>query len=248
MRPDLQLLEDLSLGFAALPWENLTKFLKKHRGTADRLRMSQEVAEDHVRYGAGGTCFSLTNTLRRLVLDLGFHAYPVMADMRHGRNIHCGLLVDLDGRHYLLDPGYLVPVPIPLEPGETFRLPLPGRILEYRTVERTGRFELHTENARGERERRYLLRPWRIPEDDFLHHWRRSFDAPGMNGLYLNRIEGDRRISAHNHNLRIDDGRNKTNEKMRGSFAGKVSERFGIDDGLAQRAYAEWERARCRRE
>ena len=34
---------------------------------ADALRLSAEAIDDHVRYGTGGTCFSLTNALRRTV-------------------------------------------------------------------------------------------------------------------------------------------------------------------------------------
>jgi arylamine N-acetyltransferase len=251
VRADLRLLGDVSLAFSALPWENLTKFLKKHRGDLDpaaRLRRSEEVLRDHAEFGAGGTCFSLTNALRRIVADLGYDAFPAMADMRHGRNIHCALLVVLDGERYLLDPGYLVPEPVPLKPGKGARLTLPGRTLEYRPVEGCDEFELYTGNDRGETLRRYRLRPRTVPESDFHRHWIRSFDLPGMNGLHLNRIAGKARISAHDYNLRIDTGREKANEKLREGYVAKVSSRFGLDGGLVRSALSEWERIRCREE
>lgn len=248
-RPDLDLLEKVSYHFASLPWENLTKFLKKHGGherPVAMLRRSEEVMADHAALGAGGTCFSLTNTLRRILTDLGYHACPVMADMRHGANIHCALLVEMDDRRVLLDPGYLVAEPLPLRRDRPVSVRLPGRMLEYRPT-RSGEIELHSVSDRGEKRFRYRLKPRPIPHDEFIHHWLRSFAASGMNGLYLNKMTSEGRLAAHNLNLRIDNGRDKGNLNLRGCYVESVSARFGLASALVRQAYGEWERLRCRR-
>jgi arylamine N-acetyltransferase len=244
---DVALLERVSCNFAALPWENLTKFLKKHeqcRTGLGKLRRTREVMADHAALGSGGTCFSLTNALRRIMTDLGYHAYPVMADMKHGSNIHCALLVENDDRKFLLDPGYLVPEPVPLPREREVRIRLPGRTLSYRPTE-GGEIELHTTNDRGESVLRYRLRPSPIPDDEFCRFWLRSFDATGMNSLYLNKITTAGRISAHNLNLRIDDGTGKTNLKLQGRYVEGISDRFGIGSDLVRKAFEEWEKRRC---
>jgi arylamine N-acetyltransferase len=201
---------------------------------------------DHAELGTGGTCFSLTNALRRIVCDLGYHAYPVMADMRHGANIHCALLVHHEDRRWLLDPGYLVAEPVPLREDRAVRVRLPGRALDYRPAG-GGEIELHTINDRGEAQFRYRLRPYPVSEEEFVRFWLDSFDATGMNSLYLNKISPEGRLSAHNLNLRIDTGRDKVNLKLRGRYPEGISERFGINSELVQRALGEWERMRCRK-
>lgn len=268
-RPGLAQLGEVALHFASLPWENLTKLIRKHEcrdaseleGSlperirnvpgATQLRLSGEVMTDHAAFGAGGTCFSLTNALRRITTDLGYRVWPAMADMRHGANVHCVLVVELDGSRYLLDPGYLVAEPVPLRPGETTRIRFPGHALEYRASGRDGigsdAVELHTVNDRGEDLFRYRLRPDPVNDSEFVRFWVESFDAAGMNGLHLNRITGEERLSAHDLNLRIDNGRDKVNVKLRDGYVEKVSDRFGIDPELVRRAFGQWERTRCRR-
>lgn len=247
VHPDLRLLEKISSGFSHLPWENLTKLIKKHGSTSSKLRRSEEVMRDHAEMGTGGTCFSLTNTLRRILSDLGYNCYPVMADMRHGANIHCGLLVEHDKGKFLLDPGYLVAEPVPLPRDEPVVVRQPGQKMEYRPVERGNEIELRTINDRGEELVRYRLRPRRIPEPEFVRFWIESFGAPAMNSLYLNRISGARRLAAHNFNLRIDTGRDKFNLNLRDGYVERISQRFGIGSEIVSRAFDEWERLRCRR-
>jgi arylamine N-acetyltransferase len=268
-RPGLSQLGEIALQFASLPWENLTKLIRKHEPReaealeqplperirnvpgAGRLRLSAEVLEDHAAFGAGGTCFSLTNALRRITTDLGYRVWPAMADMRHGANVHCALVVELDGKRFLLDPGYLVAEPVPLRPGRTARLGFPGHALEYRGSGRGDSggdaVELHTVNDRGEDLFRYRLRPDAVSDADFVRFWVESFDATGMNGLHLNRFTSEGRLSAHDLNLRIDNGRDKVNVKLRDGYVDQVSDRFGIDPGLVRRAFGQWERIRCRR-
>lgn len=234
-RADLAQLGELLVRFQGLPWENLTKHLKKAP------RGSREVMEDNLRLGAGGTCFSLTNLLRRLCTDLGYHAYPVMADMRHGENIHCALVVELDGKRLLLDPGYLVAEPVSLIEGVAQSVQLPGHRLEYRPI--PAGFDLYTVNVRGDETFRYRLRTRAVDKEEFLGHWLASFED--MKGLHLNRLTSEGRLSAHNFNLRVDTGREKRNLKLKRDYPGLVARHFGIDSELAGRALEEW--ARCRR-
>jgi arylamine N-acetyltransferase len=245
--PELRLLEKVSYGFSHLPWENLTKLIKKHDPEGGKLRRSEEVMSDHAALGTGGTCFSLTNALRRILSDLGYHCYPVMADMKHGANIHCGLVVEHEKGSFLLDPGYLVAEPVPLPVDAAVMVRNPGQRLEYRPVANGSEIELHTVNDRGEEQLRYRMRPHRIPESEFVRFWTESFDAPAMNSLYLNRISGDCRLSAHNFNLRIDSGRDKFNLNLRDGYVEGISERFGIGSEIVGRAFDVWERSRCRR-
>jgi arylamine N-acetyltransferase len=169
-----------------------------------------------------------------------------MADMRHAPNIHCGLLVELDGQRFLLDPGYLVAEPVPLDRQRAVRVRLPGHTLEYRPLARSDVLELSTLNDRGESVPRYRLRARRVPEADFVRFWVASFEANGMNGLHLNRISGEGRLSAHDLNLRIDNGRDKVNVKLRDRYVATVADRFGIDRELVRRAFEAWAQNRCR--
>lgn len=64
-----QLLREVATAFARLPYENLTKIIKGHElaNPAQARRLPEEVVRDHLAFGTGGTCFSLTATLLHLV-------------------------------------------------------------------------------------------------------------------------------------------------------------------------------------
>jgi hypothetical protein len=68
-----------------------------------------------------------------------------------------------------------------------------------------------------------------------------------MNGLHLNRVTSEGRLSAHDLNLRVDSGRDKVNIKLRDGYVEKVADRFGVDRAVVRQAFEEWERQRCRR-
>ena len=262
-KPNKKLLAEISTNFAALPWENLSKYVRKHGLNEESvqdlpnelpeldgtqlLRQSTEVLQDHASLGTGGTCFSLTNALMKICSDLGFEVAPAMADMRHGENIHCGLVVFLDGKRYLLDPGYLVGEPIELIRGQKTLIGSPGHQVEYRPVEGRDEFELYTKNGRGDEVFRYRLRPEPVGFLQFLHHWIESFAANGMNGLHLNALTGEGRLSAHNLNLRVDTGHGKKNIKLKSGYVEKIAHHFGLSPKLVQLAYEEWEKRRWKR-
>ncbi|HLW67186.1 MAG TPA: hypothetical protein VKS79_17870 [Gemmataceae bacterium] len=104
----LDVLERVGHAFARLPYENLTKIIRQAEtgNTAEARRIPSEVLADHLQFGAGGTCFSLTATLLYLVRALGFEAQPILADRPYGTNTHCALLVWIVGEPHLLDQAF----------------------------------------------------------------------------------------------------------------------------------------------
>jgi hypothetical protein len=242
-RPDRGLLEDTCSAFARLPYENLTKLLRKLscRPGPERLRLADTVVEEHIRLRAGGTCFSLTNALADILGVFGFGARPVMGDMRHGPDIHCAVLVEMSFGEYLLDPGYLVSEPIPAREGGVSKVGSSSLAWE---LEAPGRMAMYAEGPLG-REKRCVMKLDRIGRDEFIGYWQKSFDAPGMNGLHLCRAEGGERFYAHNANLRIEGRAGRRNVRLKEDWAGSVQTLFGLDGKLAGDAHAAWSASRA---
>jgi len=227
--------------FSSVPWENLTKFLLRSSGEI-RPRMPEEVMESHVSHGTGGTCYSLTETLGRIICACGLSARPLTGHMNHGRNIHCALLVEGEAGRFILDPGYAVPGAVELDGRGTGELREPGRRMIWEPVE-TG-WELHTEEN-GIARRRYRLESRVLPRSEFLEYWRRSFEATGLNSLHLNRPGASGgRVSAHNGNLRIVKGCGSRNIKLGRDYAELIRQNFGVSPEVAEAAWNELQRQR----
>ena len=244
-RPDRDSLRMILSYFSHIPWENLTKFLiKAQRFPAEnRLRLADTVIGEHIEKGAGGTCFSLTESLGAILTFAGFQCRPVMADMNHGRNIHCALCVTAgDGSLFLADPGYLVPEPVLMEPGKTTQIETSLQTLVWEPSEGDNSFDLFSVDG-NVRNWRYRIRMDPVSSAEFRSHWQRSFDATGMNSLHLNRRSEGGRLSAHNLNLRRVTSGGNTNEKLKGSYPEKIEEYFGLNREIAESAEKEWRRS-----
>lgn len=113
--PDVDMLRRIVECYSNLPYENLTKIIKKFTAPSpeERLRGPVEVMAGYVNARTGGTCFSLTYCLGSILASAGYRSHPVMADMKRP-NIHCALVVELGGRRLLVDPGYLLGEPVEL--------------------------------------------------------------------------------------------------------------------------------------
>lgn len=244
-RPDRDSLQIILNHFSRIPWENLTKFLIKAQRFPEenRLRLADTVISEHIENGAGGTCFSLTETLGAILSSAGYQCHPVMADMNHGKNIHCALSVTTgDGMWFLADPGYLVPVPVLMESGKVSQVDTSLQTLVWEPSERGNSYDLYTVDG-DIRKWKYRIRMNPVSPAEFRNHWQRSFDAIGMNSLHLNCRNEDGRLSAHNLNLRRVDSRGNSNEKLRGSYPEKVEAYFGLSREIAEAAEKEWVRS-----
>lgn len=201
LRSDL--LNTVAAAFARLPYENLTKIIKEAEcgGSPQARRGPREVFSDHVALGTGGTCFSLTAAFLYLVRTLGYEAEPILADRRYGQSTHCALLVWIDGRPHLLDPGYLIVDPIPL-PGAERRLQTAFNELVLVPAPDREKMELRTIEGNGQRHRlTYKLRPVGAPE--FLRIWDESFGWEMMRYPLLTRTDHGKQLYMRGNHFQV---------------------------------------------
>jgi arylamine N-acetyltransferase len=190
-----QQLRELASAFAALPYENLTKIIKDSESVSHRAarRGPHEVLGGFLRWGAGGTCFSLTATLLHLVRSLGVEAEPILADRRYGVDTHCALVVWLDGQPHLLDPGYLITDPLPLSRSGGI-LDVATRFNQLQLVPRgAGQIELHTMEG-DHRRHRLTFKTSPVDATQFRRAWDASFDWDMMHYPLLTRVTADQQV------------------------------------------------------
>ena len=243
---DYDLLEHVIHEFSKLPYENLTKFIKKHGNYCklDKLRKPDEVIKNYTELGTGGTCFSLTNTLADILFTLGFECRPAMADMRHGKNIHCILIVETNKGSFLVDPGYLIHKPIQIIKGKETAVNVKEQEFILKPSNDINCYDLITSSNNGQIWR-YKLKDEIISSEEFTTHWINSFNDTGMNSLHLNILTDNYRFSVHNENLRIVGQNEKRNEKLKDNFSKKISTKFNINEQIIETAYKMWSDWHC---
>jgi arylamine N-acetyltransferase len=224
--PDLDMLRAIVCSYSNIPYENLTKIIKKFTApsTVLRLRGPEEVVGGFIERHTGGTCFSLTYCLGSILAGAGYECHPVMADMKRP-NIHCALVVRMNGRRYLIDPGYLLGEPVELM-GSAVAVSTAFGMVELRP--RSGeRYDLFTVTG-GEIKWRYRVKTVPIPRSLFLKYWQESFSLPMMNSIQLTKLTDRGHLYIRNHHLRLRRGEEKMNENIRRELELRIEREFGI--------------------
>lgn len=235
-----QLLREVATAFAKLPYENLTKIIKGREtsGVLKLRRLPDEVLADHWALGTGGTCFSLTATLLYLLRSLGWRAEPLLADRGYGANTHCALVVWIEDRPHLVDPGYLIVDPIPLDLRSETRLSTAfnERIL---TPQADGdKLDLSTA-GQGRETYRLTFKTSPVDEGEFLHAWDASFDWDMMRYPVLTRVRGGQQLylQGSRFQTRSRDAVQRQ-EIPNDELVGRIAAEFGLDQQIAARALA----------
>ena len=159
-----------------VPYENLTKIIKSDTLVNPRsaLRFPGEVLSDHLAWGTGGTCFSLTAAIIAVFDALGIEAQPLLADRHYGCDTHCGLVVTHENALLLIDPGYLFFVPTPLPETTVTTVVLGYTTIELCPLDGGRRVELVTV-VRGSRKVRLTYKRTPIDPETFVRTWEASF-------------------------------------------------------------------------
>jgi len=233
-------LVEVARAFSRLPYENLTKIIKEaqleHPGRSRRF--PDEVIGDHLARGTGGTCFSLTAALLHLVRSLGFEAQPVLADRRYGQNTHCALLVWIDDRPHLLDPGYLIVEPIPLDLDRQQNIKTSFNQLILDPLEGGDKLELHT-LAQGQKNHRLTFKTQPVDAGEFIRWWDRSFDWDMMRYPVLTRVTGAEQLYLQGSRFQVRSHQAIQRDRISPErLVEHIAARFGIDPAIAARALA----------
>ncbi|MBN1306507.1 MAG: hypothetical protein JXA18_01220 [Chitinispirillaceae bacterium] len=185
--PKRRVIDRVARAFSALPYENLTKIIKREGvvGSRSAMRLPDEVLTDHLRWGTGGTCFSLTAAIIAVYGALGIEARPLLADRHYGVDTHCGLIVPHGEQMLLVDPGYLLFVPTPLPSIAISSVALGYTTIELRPIE-DGRIELATV-VKGSRKVRLTYKRKAVDAEAFVRAWIDSFTWEMMTYPVLNR-------------------------------------------------------------
>jgi arylamine N-acetyltransferase len=240
--PSADLLSRVARAFARLPYENLSKILKQEReGRCARARRhAEEVIVEHTSMGTGGTCFSLTATLLHVLRAIGFRAEPILADRRYGENTHSALVVWVDGRPCLLDPGYLIVDPIALDDGGDGERRIATEFNELVLTPREGGSRLDLETLQqGSRSYRLTFKTDPADRDEFLRAWDASFDWDMMRYPLLTRVVDGRQLylQARRFQTRNRDGVERRDVDP-SDLAREIATEFGLDASVAARALA----------
>jgi arylamine N-acetyltransferase len=232
---DMALLRRLAGAFARIPYENISKILKVAGvgDTLEALRLPAEVALDHVDKGFGGTCFSLTFFLERILASLGFDVYKVMADMNSGKNVHCLVVVRHMGAAYMVDPGYALYEVIEL-PVRAARVTCPHAVVEV-VNSGGGEFNLWTEDAGG-RKWRYAFRDVPVDEAEFERYWIESFSKPTLHNICLTRMTSRGHIYFRKDFFKFTSRETVDKRRVKGGVEHLIEEEFGIGGDFARAA------------
>lgn len=237
-KSDRALLTAILKAFSAFPYENVSKIIKNSRESdeMERIRRPEEVLNDHLDYRLGGTCFSLTYMLDCILRYHGFHCYPVSADMRYGAEIHCALVVSLDGHHYLIDPGYCITAPLLLHRSTPvhYRTPADGIRLRF---SQNGDIDLYTFDKISEKWR-YRFRDAPLSYERFLRNWLHSFSLNSMNALCLNKMENGVMTYVHRTTLRRTAGGEVSKINAGNGLHALIQKHFGIAPRFVEEAAA----------
>ena len=186
-----------------VPFENISKlYNRKHHDLAD-LPPLQLYLDGIERYHFGGTCYSNNFHFYSLLASLGYDVKLCAADM-NTPDVHAVIMVNVDGREYLVDAGYGAPLlsPLPRDLATEYIVEL-GRdryILRPQDAIGRSRLEMYRD---GQLKHGYLAKPAARRIEEFRQVIAGSFrpDATFLNCLLLTRFYSNRTIMIHNLTL-----------------------------------------------
>ncbi|PWK93243.1 N-acetyltransferase [Hallerella porci] len=225
-------------------YENLTKIIRYSQAkSADGARRLDDCYENDLdAWMGGGTCFSLTWHLYRKLLEMGYSPKLLMGDKRIEKNIHCALLLPVDGEDFLLDPGYLIfdplkiPAAIPFQIAQVF-YPLKPNVV--RLDLENGVLGLFTGSLKGPLKLRFTFDIRGVSPQEFQRHWSESFDREMMTYPVLNKLDREKGIQYYYQkgNLLIRDENGSRMKKIAPeNQVEKIHEIFGMDKETVERA------------
>jgi len=233
-----QVLDEVVAAFSHLPYENITKIIKQaeHGNPENARRYPEEVIGNHIKWGTGGTCFSLTAALLHLIRSLGWKAEYILADRQYGQNTHCALMIEIDNVPHLLDPGFLLTEPVPLAFREERELIAgPNKLILAPDLEKQ-KLSLATER-KGKKKHRLTYKISPVDIGEFQKAWDASFYWEMMHYPLLVHTVGSQQKYLIGSMLQISNSESVNRRKIRmDELISEISEEFRIHPSVAAQA------------
>jgi N-hydroxyarylamine O-acetyltransferase len=226
-----------------VPFENISKLHRKKRLGLTGLPSIALFLEGIEQYHFGGTCYSNNFHFCTLLASLGYRVRLCGADMS-SPDVHMVIMVEVDGREYLVDGGYAAPFlsPLPRDLTEDYVITL-GRdryVLKPQDGAGCSRLEMYRD---GVVKHGYLAKPVAKKIEDFGGVIADSFRASAtfLNALLLARFYRDRSVVIHNLTVIESQGPNTTIRPLgsREELVAEVERQFGIPRAVVGEAVSE---------
>jgi arylamine N-acetyltransferase len=219
-----------------VPFESASKIVR-NAAVADpdeKLRLPAIFWSEHLESGAGGTCFARVAAFEALLLELKFASRLALGRVQSDFD-HAALRVSLEGREWIADVGFPLPVLLRDAREETEAPRGPLRVIP---GARSTRVEILGGPPEGPRE----LEIFRVPvaSAEFLDRWRKTFrpDSKFLAAVSLRREKEGRSVSFASGEMRVDDLHSRTRIPLAAPRAPILEEQFGVDKELLDRAFA----------
>lgn len=120
-RTGVELLDDLVTAYTQrVPWESASRIVKKSRRQGEKdsvcARWPDEFWRSSMELGTGGTCFESNYAFLALLQALGYDGYLTVNNMEESIGCHSAIIVGIEDRPWLVDAGFPLYVPLPLDP------------------------------------------------------------------------------------------------------------------------------------
>lgn len=197
--------EVVSAHLIRVPFENISKVLRKLAGQGAVFPTLEEYLAGIEQYGFGGTCYTNNYYLFQLLSHLGYQIKLCGADMEgFPPNVHMVSMVELDGREYMVDVGYGAPFwePIPRDSADDVSVRFGQNEYILKPQDSAGRS--HLESYRdGELIHGYIAKPAPLELQSFSEVIQRSFtdEARFMNNLSLSLFGENESYSIRNFSV-----------------------------------------------
>ncbi len=167
-----------------VPWESVFRIAKRAvtPDLAQCPRWPDEFWQDAIRSGGGGTCFENNYAFFCLLRALGYSGYLTVNDMGERRGCHAAIMINLNGRKYLVDVGIPLLLALPVDPGRaTWRTTW----MHTYTICPDGADRYQVLRSRHPKRNIYTLLDTPVSEQDYRRVVEQDY---GVAGLFLDRV------------------------------------------------------------
>jgi arylamine N-acetyltransferase len=241
--PALALVDKLLAAYIrVVPWETAFRIAKRARtaNTADCPRWPDEFWRDAIQFGGGGTCFETNYAFFSLLRALSYEGYLTINNRGDHIAVHTAVVLDIDGKSWLVDAGMPLFAILALDPLQTTERQTP--FLNY-TVRPDGLNRYQVEREPHPRPNCYTL--INVPVDDADYRAATTADY-GEKAQFLEHVIVNKIVDEHLWRftsaeppfcLQVFEGSERIDHPITSDPAEALASHFGVDAAILHAAF-----------